>query len=195
MPTGNDYSFTTISALYDVVSLIIKDINKNISYGLPYKKDEVSLNRPSDNDLDKYFKLVMRYFNGIKKYFPEFKSYCESDDYKKLGEKLRHGTGGHILFRPQGLLMISKVITKLTEKYTLDKSIRLISKAPLLYEDEAYSMLLWNNISNTVVKSKEALVKDIMLDNLGVFPVGKKLDLLKRYKKTFNDKSKIPNII
>lgn len=195
MPSGNNSSFTTIAALYDVVSLIIKDINKNISYGLPYKKDEVSLNRPSDDDLDRYFKLVKRYFKGIKKYFPEFNSYCESGNYKKLGEKLRHGTGGHILFRPQGLLIISRVIAKLTEKYSLDKSIKLISKAPLLYEDEAYSMLLWNNTSNTVVKSKEALVKDIMLYNLGAFPVGKKLDLFKRYKKTSNGVGEIPNII
>jgi hypothetical protein len=98
-------------------------------------------------------------------------------------------------FRPQGLLIISRVIAKLTEKYSLDKSIKLISKAPLLYEDEAYSMLLWNNTSNTVVKSKEALVKDIMLYNLGAFPVGKKLDLLKRYKKTSNGVGEIPNII
>ena len=194
MPQNNNEAFTTISALYDVIKLIIISINKNIEYGLPYKKEEISHNRPDNESLDKYYKLVENYFFYLKKYNPDFKKYCESSQQRNITISLRNENGGNILFRPQGFLIISKVIAKLTEKYSLNESVELASKAPCLYQDDFYSMLIWNSTNSTVVTRNEILVKDLILNSLGCYPNSKMPDLLKRFNRVRSNSEELPNI-
>jgi len=195
MPDGNNYSFTTIGALYDTVRIIITAVNRNTKYGLPFSRESISLNRPSDDILDRYYKLVKNYLTFLKRYFPEFNDYCRSREYKALCKKLRFGGGGHILFRPQGFSIITKTVEKLTEYHSLSQAVKLTSKLPYLYQDNFFRMLIWNPTGNTVVTKNEILVRDLFLYTLDCYPKTKNKQLLERYRRVFPGEERLPNIL
>ncbi len=195
MPDRNNYSFTTIGALYDAVRIIITTINRNTDYGIPYSRDDTTKNRPANDMLDQYYKLVKSYLKYLKQYFPEFDEYCQSIDYKDMCNSLRCDSGGHILFRPQGFLIITKTIEKLTGHYSLRKAVKLTSKLPHLYQDDFFRMLIWNPVGKTVVTRNEILVRDLFLYALDCFPKSKNKQLLDRYRRVFSQEERLPNIL
>lgn len=159
MPFTNTKSLTTIGNLYDVMTIIFTSFNTS----LKKKKVDLQKVRPSDEELQRYFKLSRIFFKLLKKYFPEIKEFFDSPDYPKVVAKYRNNNGGNILFRPIGLQLIVKIIAILTETYSLKESVRLASLLPKSLTDEPFLHLMWDERKNTMMNDNKTLLKNILL--------------------------------
>lgn len=159
MPFTNTKSLTTIGNLYDVMTIIFTSFNTS----LKKKKVDLQKVRPSDEELQRYFKLSRIFFKLMKKYFPEIKEFFDSPDYPKVVAKYRNNNGGNILFRPIGLQLIVKIIAILTETYSLKESVRLASLLPKTLTDEPFLHLMWDERKNTMMNDNKTLLKNILL--------------------------------
>ena len=70
--------------------------------------DRLRFNRPSDEDLEKRFEEAKAYFLALRSVFPPVDDYLSSSDPGSVAKRYRTMTGGHLLFRPIGLDIVTR---------------------------------------------------------------------------------------
>ena len=133
MPTANIESLTTIVNLYDILTILFSHVESDL------KKNRADLQRarPDDEILDEYFKFAENYFIQLRKNYMELDEFFSAKDTKPVVKKYRNNNGGHILFRPIGLEIITKVIAALTKDMSVDQAIRLAAQLPVKLNEKA----------------------------------------------------------
>lgn len=175
-------SLTTIGNLYDVLSAMYAS-----KPGITIKISELKKIRPDDETLDEYYEYATKFFKIMAKHFSSLNSYFAPDDPGKIIEQNRGPFGGSMLFRPLGLLAMTEVISRLSLKYGMIKSIKKASKLPLQLNDEPYVNVLWNPVKETVIVRGGVLVRDLLLYMLGEkFSKSKLASLKVRYAKALD---------
>lgn len=111
--------------------------------------------------------FAVRYFEDLANTFPELKHYFESNKQTNVLEKMRVMSGGHILFRPIGLLMFTKIIGELRKTFTYDEALRAIGKLPVNMASEPYADTVWNRHNKTIEVRGEAVCREVLLYMLG----------------------------
>ena len=137
LPKSDRTNITTIIALYDAMNIYLKD--------KPARQwNRFKSMRPPEDVLQKFgdrAKLLWKYLQeniGALKFYGNSQADMPAKPY-------RHAAGGHLLFRPVGLLIVVKTIRLLEDHgRSVRWATRDIAQVPLNLEDPPWARLLWD---------------------------------------------------
>ena len=73
------------------------------------------------------------------------------------------GQKGSILFRPIGLLILTEIVSTLSQKRELSECMTMISKLPQRLTDVPLRGVIWNPVQNTINNKGKALARNLLL--------------------------------
>jgi len=193
MPPSNTKSLTTIVALYDCLTLLFTKSDLNLSD----TKANLTRARPNDEDLEKYYKLALQYFRYLGAEIPALDKFFNSDNYGEVTAKNRGDFGGHLMFRPKGLLIFTHVVVSLTQEMSLLKAVRTAAKLPLLLKEPPLRGLFWQPSTSRIVASNDTLLRNIFIYMVdGDLPARTENALLSKYREALdNPKVQLPETV
>ena len=146
IPSRDDKSLTTIVALYDTLDLYLQNLHRGWNN---YKKI-----RPNDDTIEDFYQRAVNLWDLMINYFPPLEEVKDSVPDDKIAASYRNRNGGHLLFRPIGLMLCIKVIRKLVDfEFSIEESIRRISSVPMDIAQEPWVGLLWDNTNHRMITS------------------------------------------
>ena len=130
-------SFTTLATLYDCVDTYLKE-------GVAWSKFKRS--RPHEEKLENFSSRATHLWDTYCKHFPELQTLRNSSPGEGIAGKYRHSEGGHLLFRPVGLLASVQVVRHLIDSMQLsvDEAVQRVAKVPMQLDGKLWNGLLWN---------------------------------------------------
>lgn len=164
LPRGDSIHFTTLINLYDVLEILFVKAKKGA------KGAELKRFRPTDEELTAYQGVAKEYFSLLADRFSSVKRCLNAADPEVVIKKYRHSRGGHILFRPVGLLIFTDVVATLmrVEGKSLKASVRALKSLPTLLASYPYDGVLWDKATKTINVGRRALARDLLLHQLGL---------------------------
>ena len=193
MPTTNTTGLTTIGNLYDVLTILFT----NASSGLRKPTADLQRVRPDDTILDRYFKFAEGYFVELGKNYKALNEFFTAGNTESVVKKYRGNHGGHVLFRPIGLEIVTRVVARLTKDMELEKAVKLAAKLPNDLNEEPYQRLMWEPNKKVMLNGHKVTIREVLL-----FMVGKnaknysEAKLLERYQReTGDDNADLPKKI
>ncbi len=170
LSVADNVSFTSILTLYDVLDIYLQE--KGWKYFKRFRPPEEKLNQLYKNSNDLWEILV--------KNFKCLKELQKSSSADKIAGKYRDRNGGHLLFRPIGLLILVKVlIHQIDSGLALADAVKKLSKVPMQISEDPWAGLLWdvkNRRMITAGENQKAAIK------LLFYSVGGKLSEIKSSK-------------
>ena len=89
-------------------------------------------------------------------HFPPLQELKNSEPTEEVAGKYRHMQGGHLLFRPIGLLIIVQVLRYLTESGLQSaEAIRVMSQVPMELSAPPWAGLLWDTANKRMITTQE----------------------------------------
>lgn len=160
---GDTTSLITIGALYDVLTIVYSKIIKQRKA----LRDLQFGNRPEDQQLDQYHGRALSYFRRLAEAIPELNEYFESRRPSRVVSKYRGDFGGHLAFRPIGLLVITAVIAQLCRRMTLTAAIDEVKGLPMALQDPPLADVIWSKKTGTIQAGNRSLATRVYLGQLG----------------------------
>jgi DNA sulfur modification protein DndB len=167
IPVRNEDCFTNIIALYNTIDMVLPvflGIHKN-KWGKFKKK------RPEKDTIESSLKYVCNLWNKIINKFPALKKYLSNQQAEESkASKFRNKEGGHILFRPIGLLIYFRVISILLEDQSnIDEILSQLSKIETNLSSPPWKGLLWGGATQGMIteSSNQAIARDLILYIIG----------------------------
>ena len=193
MPTANTTSLTTIANLYDVLTILFT----NTKFNLKKQKADLQRIRPDDETLDKYFKYAESYFLQLKNNFKALDEFFSTNNTERVVKKYRGNHGGHVLFRPIGLEIMTRVIARFTKDMSLMRATKLAAELPDSLNEEPFRWLMWQPNKKIMLNGHKVTIREVLL-----YMVGKnaknytEATLLERYQReTGDDTAELPEKI
>lgn len=181
LPAGNREALTTIGSLYDCLKLLFR-------YTSEMKPEDLRFNRPEDSVLDLRYKEAMEFISALRSTFSALDQYLSSAKPSNILEKYRNAAGGHVLFRPLGLDIITRVVVEQAkkDKGTIRAAVRKIGRIPVDLNRPPYAGIIWNPQTKRIVNRERSLAVDLLLWMLNLYDQPK-LELLARYRRVMED--------
>ncbi len=146
IPTNDSFCITTIVSLYDIFKIILRDKQHS------EWKDFLRV-RPDDKIIEAYYLKAKQYWDGLKKYFNILRDI--KNDSITVGS-LRNRNGGHLLFRPIGLQIITEVVKLFVENgLSQNYALRRLSGIDYELTNKPWAGLLWEPIKKRVIYSQK----------------------------------------
>ncbi len=152
---------TTIGNLYEVLSTLFPKV---------VERSEINVlknRRPSDDVLKSYYEAALDYLHLLRNNYPPLNEYFESKSPEKIVSRYRNQDGGHILFRPVGLRIITEVVVNLMGSEELSSAVKIAAKLPSDLSEEPFRDSVWKTVSRTMRPGNRAIARDILLYMLG----------------------------
>ncbi|MGB9751716.1 MAG: hypothetical protein C0183_12370 [Roseiflexus castenholzii] len=147
IPINDKSNFTTIIALYDALDIFLK---KDRSWA-NFKKS-----RPDDGKIKDFYDKSSSFWDLMIKYFEPLKEMGNSKSGSDVASKYRRKDGGHLLFRPVGLLIVVRVIRHFIDSgLSLDDSVQRIAKIPMDLGGNPWVGLLWDATNQRMITASE----------------------------------------
>lgn len=142
-------SFTTIIVLYQVMDILLQTSRSEWSSFIKI--------RPSDVDIEKFQERAVSFWNAVSDYFQSVAQFRQADVTTNPAAPFRHDGGGHLLFRPIGLLIVVKVVRALTDHYNFEisRAVEIVSSAPMDIASSPWVGLLWDNVNRRMITAAE----------------------------------------
>ena len=143
-------SLTSMVTLYDCLDTYLQEESK--SSWNKFKKS-----RPNDDRLEELHKKAEHFFDTYCEFFPELLEIRKSSPSDQVAAKHRHLDGGHLLFRPIGLLASVSVVRGLMDSKDLsvEDAVSQIAKVPMQLDHEMWRGLLWNTTGRRMITGPE----------------------------------------
>jgi len=193
MPIANTTSLTTIANLYDVLTILFTNAHSD----LREQKADLQRVRPDDKVLEKYFRLAESYFVELRKNFKALNEFFSAKNTEPVVKKYRGNHGGHVLFRPIGMEITTRVVARLTKDMSLGKAVKLAAQLPHGLDEEPFRGLMWEPSKKTMLNGHKVTIREVLL-----YMVGKnaknysEATLLERYQReTGNETAELPDKI
>lgn len=154
-------SFTSIVNLYDVLLALFREHPRRV------KTKELRFRRPASEELDQYYALAESYFETLAAEFPDLHRYMKARRFDRVCASLRGPFGGHILFRPVGLAIMTKLVAQAMHKHQLRGAIGEIARLPKSLAQPPYANVLFNVRQRRMIPDGAALVHRILAYMLG----------------------------
>ena len=190
MPPANTTSLTTISNLYDVLTILFTSAQSD----LKKQKADLQRVRPNDETLDKYFNFAKNYFLALRKNFEVLDEFFSAENTEPVVKKYRGRYGGHVLFRPIGLEIMTRVIARFTKDMSLARAVKLAAELPDSLNEEPFQWLTWDPNKKIMLNGHKVTIREVLL-----YMVGKnaknytEATLLERYRReTGDDTAELP---
>ncbi|MFL6313516.1 MAG: DGQHR domain-containing protein [Terriglobales bacterium] len=149
IPTSDRRNLTTIVTIYDCLD---KFFASDAREWREFKKQ-----RPSDRRLEELYKDAVELWDGLVEEFKPLKELRDSQPKDEISFQYRNrSAGGHLAFRPVGLLMIILVVRKLMDGgRTLKQAVRDVGRAPMNLSEHPWAGLLWDPGNRRMMASGE----------------------------------------
>lgn len=149
LPANDRKNLTTIVTVYDALDRYFGWKRKDWK---DFKKQ-----RPSERQLEEFYKRAKELWDGLVSTFPPLKELSASEPEDEVSFRYRNrNTGGHLLFRPVGLLMIISVIRYLVQEgKTLKQALSAVATAQLFLSESPWLGLLWDAANHRMTTSAE----------------------------------------
>lgn len=164
VPSSNTQCLTTITNLYNVLRLLLLHHTK--------QKSDRTLRflRPTDEVLEEYYQYIVSFFAELAKRFPPVKVAFTSKAVDPVA-KYRNDHGGHILFRPIGLLIVTDLITQYMtiKRATMADAVAAVSVIPTDLSSAPYTGVIWDPGRGLINAKQKSLARDVLSHMLGLF--------------------------
>ena len=150
VPVGDRTNFTSIVALYDCVEMVL---GTNSAWDAGHKRF-----RPKDAILDAFATHCAEYWNALMGENAVLRNYVAAAKDGNAARTYRGRHGGHLLFRPIGLLAHTWAATSLCSKEGMSPqaAIRRLTVVPMELAADPWLGLLWDAENQRMITSKEA---------------------------------------
>ena len=159
MPTTNTTSLTTIANLYDILTILFT----NTKFNLKKQKADLQRIRPDDETLDKYFKYAESYFLQLRKNFKALDEFFSTNNTERVVKKYRGSHGGHVLFRPIGLEIMTRVIARFTKDMSRVRAVKLAAELPNSLNEKPFKCLMWEPNKKIMLNSHKVTIREVLL--------------------------------
>ena len=140
---NDNRSFTTIITLYDVLEILLK---KTKGW------TEFKRHRPDDITIDEFYANSVQFWNTLIECFPPLEKIVASKPEENIAGCFRNRDGGHLLFRPVGLLIIAQVVRLAKDSGMPEKVvIKRISEVSMELTDKPWVGLLWDKTNKRMI--------------------------------------------
>lgn len=148
IPPTDKKSFTTIITLYDVLVTFFRQEIRDLEYKLRL--------RPPDDTVDFFHEEATELWDAMIENFPPLQEVAESQSSDEVPGKYRGRDGGHLLFRPIGLLIVLKVIRQFVDSgLSLQTAARRVAQAPMDLANDPWVSLLWDAVNHRMITASE----------------------------------------
>ena len=154
-------SFTTIITLYDVLEILFKTARG-------WK--EFKRHRPEDSTIAEYYTNSKQFWDTLVKHFPPLKEILTSEPDKYIAGRYRNRGGGHLLFRPIGLLIVANVVRQAKDLgFSEKEAIKRISEVSMELTDEPWVGLLWDKTNQRMISEtiRQKVAKQLLFYTIG----------------------------
>ena len=154
-------SFTTIITLYDVLEILSRT-----SKGWK----EFKRHRPEDNIIAEFYSNSVQFWDTLIEYFPALEQILTSQPDNNIAGRYRNREGGHLLFRPVGLLIIANVVRQAKDLGMSEReAIKRISEVSMELTDEPWVGLLWDKTNQRMISGKipQKVAKQLLFYTIG----------------------------
>lgn len=151
IPVSDNTSFTSIVALYDSLDVFLRD-RSNKSW------ERFKRRRPPDEDVEIYLDQAYNLYDHLCGGFPALEEYANIEVETGIAEPYRNNrSGGHLLFRPVGLLLIVNVIRYLMVDtgLPLGDAVDRVSQVPTQLDQKPWQGLLWDDANKRMTTAPE----------------------------------------
>ena len=100
LPSNDDTSLSTVTALYDGLNAYLSNTSKKKSW------EQYKRMRPPDPEIAPFYDRATQFWDSLTAHFSELRELARSKPQEKVARKYRNQNGGHLLYRPIGLTMI-----------------------------------------------------------------------------------------
>ena len=143
-------NLTSIVTLYDCLNVFLQE--GSLPSWNRFKKY-----RPSDEKLKSLQEKAIQLWDTYCEFFPEISDFRESSPSEMAAAKYRHPEGGHLLFRPIGLIASVRVVRDLMDSRNLsvEDAVSQVAQVPMQLEHELWSGLLWNSSGKRMIPASD----------------------------------------
>lgn len=168
IPNEDKESFTSIITLYECNLELLKIFryNSNLTNS---KKDKRSTSeflrfRPDENTLSEFQNYVEDYWTSIIKAF-KLEDFIKQKKTKKALEFRNNTDGGHLLFRPVGLLPFVKAscIIQKRNKKTFTQILKTLSDIDFSLNKAPWKQVIWNDIEKNMIMGNQPLTRQLII--------------------------------
>ena len=155
-------SFTSIITLYEVLEILFG--NKGRAW-VKFKR-----HRPDDDVISQFYAKSACFWDTMIEYFPPLKKVQVSHPDENISGRYRNREGGHLLFRPIGLLIIAYVVRQAKDLGLSEReAIKRISKISMKLTDEPWVGLLWDQTNRrmTIETTRQKVAKHLLFYLIG----------------------------
>lgn len=169
IPDGNKTALTSIISYYEcnmnLLWLKIKDVpvygdddeliksrNSKISQFIKRRPENEFINNFSNECLE-YWKAILDACNGV------------SFEEDKNVEKYRNNDGGHLFFRPAGIIPFTQAIVRIVENKNCSyaEAIAMVPAELFWIQHDIWKRILWNSTAKTMINGKGKLVELLLV--------------------------------
>lgn len=154
IPVANHTCLTTISSLYDTLKVLFThEVKQRFEERVDQK---LRFSRPTDARLDEFHDLAVSYFTALGKAFKPVGSLFVAKNPALVAEKHRGPHGGHLLFRPIGLDIVTKVVVEIagTRGIGLPEAVMELKRLPTDLAAPPYLNVIWDPSRQKVARDK-----------------------------------------
>lgn len=164
IPVSNRVCLTTITSLYDTLRLLFMHENRLRSDRM------LRFYRPSDAQLASYERLAKDYFASLGKTFKPVGAVLKAKDPGAVTERQRRPDGGHLLFRPIGLEVITRIAIDLAQDKAikLPRAVEILKALPTNLAELPYRGVIWDPARKNMIPAGKALARKLLRYMLGL---------------------------
>ena len=156
-------NLTTLVTLYDVVDVVLRDRKRGWE---DYKRW-----RPSEPEVDEFYERARDFWDALCGRFEALKELRDSAPDEQVAGKHRSRDGGHLLFRPVGLMLIGRVVSDLMSSAGMSttEAIEVVGHTPTNLAEVPWTGLLWDSVNGRMLTAKEnqRVARQLLFNSLG----------------------------
>ena len=116
--------------------------------------------------------LSNRYYAALGKHFPEFgEALRAADDIKAIIAKHRSANGGHLLYRPVGITIVTNLVCQVNRrnpKLSVERCVQKAAAIPILLNEKPYRDVLWDHRTSKMRPKGKKIIIDLLAHELGL---------------------------
>lgn len=160
---GDEHNLTSIVALYDFLDICLRDC------GAAKWKDYKRF-RPPDDEVNSWYGKAVSLWKSMCKRFRPLREIRDSAPADKKALAYRNSeTGGHLLFRPVGLLAVARSISHWQREGTSAAvAIGRIAQVPMDLSSSPWAGLVWDTVNHRMIpESKQVVLSKVIFYGSG----------------------------
>ena len=152
IPISQRTQFTTIVALYDALDVFLRARAK----ARPGEWKQFKRYRRPDVEIQENRSAASALFDAVIVRFPEVGEMARAPSDAPVAGKYRDRDGGHLLFRPIGLLILADAIAVFQAAgASMEEALDSIARVPMRLDSPPWLGLLWDSVNRRMITRSE----------------------------------------